>query len=73
MIQRENIRALVSTKIQSRIIINVMVSNGYRINGRRPNISTSLTDAAVAMRLIIPVEMIPQYTLSFTKPISENV
>jgi hypothetical protein len=50
-----------------------MNNNGYRINGRRPNISTSFTDAAVAMRLIIPVEMIPQYTLWSTTPSSENV
>ena len=59
-----HIRVLASTKTQRKIIIIVIVSNGYRINGRRPNISTSLTDAAVARRLIIPVEMIPQYTLS---------
>jgi hypothetical protein len=51
----------------------VIIISGYRIKGRRPNVSTSFIDAAVAIRLIIPVEMIPQYTLSSTKPIIGNV
>jgi hypothetical protein len=58
---------------QSRIIMNVIITSGYKIKGRRPNLSTTFIDAIVAIRLIIPVEIIPQYTLSSTKPIIENV
>ncbi len=47
-------------KAQSRIMIIVIIISGYRIKGRRPNVSTSLIDAAVAIRFIIPVEIIPQ-------------
>jgi hypothetical protein len=53
--------------------MNVIITSGYKIKGRRPNLSTTFIDAIVAIRLIIPVDKIPQYTLSSTKPIIENV
>jgi hypothetical protein len=51
----------------------VIIMSEYRIIGRRPNFSTSFIDTAVAIKFIEPVEMIPQYTLSSTKPRAENV
>jgi hypothetical protein len=57
---KKNIRILSSMKTQSRIMMNVIIASGNRIKGRRPNVSTSLTDAVVAIRFIIPVEIIPQ-------------
>lgn len=68
-----NIRISTSIKTQSKIIIIVIKTSGYKINGRRPNLSTSFTDIIVAIRLNVPVETIPQYTLSSTNPIAENV
>jgi hypothetical protein len=45
---------------QITIMMNVMITSGYKIKGRRPNFSTSGTDADVAIRLITPVEITPQ-------------
>ena len=50
-----------------------MATNGQIINGRRPNNSINFKAINVAIKLITPVDNIPQKTLSSRRPASVNI
>jgi hypothetical protein len=51
---------LISIKIHNKIMTKVIITSGYKIKGRRPNNSISFKVTIVAIKLIIPVDKIPQ-------------